>query len=184
VSAFTVEPRYNAAGPWSMTLPVDMLAEYDADDDVPHLVVTADFRGTRETCLIDAVEERYDDDGLPVYVLSGTTAYALLGDALGFPQPGQAVGDQTSVRWYKEGPAEDLIRDVIHANLVTRLGYNLTVAPSQGRGATVAMNSEFTPIIELVTEAAMLGGIGVRVGLVNREGSNSRADMAVTFDAY
>lgn len=181
LESFSVEPRHNAAGPWSLILPTDVLADYDADDEIPHLVVTGDFRGTRETCLIDDVEERYDDDGMPVYELSGTTAFGLLGDGAGFPNPLEAVADQSSVRWYKEGPAEDVVASVIRANLVTRLGYDMIVASSQGRGSTVVINSEFTNLLELVTEAASLGGIGVKVGLVNRAGSNSRADMAVSF---
>lgn len=171
-----VAPRFNTPGPWSMTLPWNAQT---ARITKRHLL-TVDFRGERTTCVVERFGASSAEDGRPLLNVSGLDALTLLGDALGWGSPGNTLAEQRSVRYYETGPAETVLRQLIAVNLVNRLGYEITLPASQGRGAEVTVNSPFDNVLPIVTEKATLAGIGVRAGLVNTTG-NTKAEFRVEF---
>lgn len=175
-ASVSVAPRFNSAGTWSCSLPWDLQPKGLSKD---HLF-RFDFRGVSETCRIERFGVETDESGLPLLVVSGTTMTSMLGDAIGWPSPAAAAEDQLSVRWYQEGPAEDVLSTFISRNLVERLGYDVRVMPSQGRGLDVVVNSEFHNVLELVQDAATYAGLRLNVGLVDT--SPTTANMQVWFD--
>lgn len=176
-STLSLEPRFNRPGLWSLTLPWGTQA---VQLSKRHLL-TFDFRGTRMTGVIERYGAAADENGQPLLEVSGTDALTLLSDAVGWPSPTKPLDGQTEVRYYRVGPAETVISDFVAANLVARLGYELTVAPSLGRGAEVTVNSPFDNLLAVATDKATLGGIGVRCGLVDG-GSSTKATL--TFECY
>lgn len=179
-------PRWNRPGIWSGLWSLAVGAEQVVLPPPRTELLTIDFRGTRETLRIRQYDPASDDHGLPALALAGTTGIGILGDALGWPTPGESIDNQRSVRWYAEGPAEDVLTDFIRSNL-NRLArskriYDITVAPSQGRGPVITVNSEFTNVLEIVSEKTTLAGLRLRVGLVNSPTSHSRATLSVWFE--
>lgn len=171
-----VAPRFNRPGAWSMQIP---WAQQSIPMSKKHLV-TIDFRGTRETCVVENFGALSDEDGAPLLEVSGLTGLTFVSDALGWPSPGRAIDDQVSVRWYQEGVAETVLRDFVVSNLVDRLGYEIAAPSSQGRGTVVTVNSEFTNVLEILSDKATLAGIGVRLGLENTT-SATRAALTLRF---
>lgn len=171
------EPRFLQAGPWSIRMPYDAQAFQLGKT---HLV-TFDFRDTRMTGVIEKIGPRSDEDsGRPVLEASGSDALTLLGDAFCWPDPDSPINAQNVVRYYAQGAAETVLRNLIVANMITRRGEDMTVAASAGRGSSVVLNEEFTNLLEVVTKKCDAAGLGVRMGLVDTT-SSTRAEMRLEF---
>ena len=98
---------------------------------------------------------------------SSSLVATVLGDwvdgVLAWPVPGAALTAQTVEYYTATGPAETVIKDIIRANAVTRLGRPWTVAADLERGAEVSISARMAPLSEVVEPAADLGGIGLRM---------------------
>lgn len=170
----TLEPRYNGVGTWSLTMPWDDKAAQVGKRSL----ITFDFRGIRVTGLLDSFGPQADDKGRPILKAEACSdAFALLGDARCWPDPASPIQEQDVVSYVRKGPAETVVRNLIQDNLVDRLGYDIHVPASQGRGATVGVNLQFNPLLDMVVAKAEAGGIGVRVGLVNLTPLTARLEV-------
>lgn len=88
----------------------------------------------------------------------------LLSRVLGWPVPGQPVTNQGGAEYdTRTGPAETVLKGLVSANAVARLGLPVTVAPDLGRGGTVTVTSRFHPIADRVLPALEAAGLGVTV---------------------
>jgi hypothetical protein len=81
---------------------------------------------------------------------------------LAWPAPAAALTAQPD-RWTATGPAETVIKTLVAANAVTRLGLPWTVPATAGRGDVVTIDARMAPLSEPVELAADQGGIGVRL---------------------
>jgi hypothetical protein len=172
-SGLDLQPRYNGAGTWTLTMPYDRWAAKVAPADV----WTFDWRDLRVTGLVESMEPGLDERGQLVLAVGGLEAFALLGDVLAWPNPALALTNQPE-RFRMQGAAETVLRTVLHGNMVTRRADNLTVDASLGRGGSFTVNARFQPVMELVT-AVDAAGLGIKVGLV--DDSSLRATMRVSF---
>ena len=97
--------------------------------------------------------------------LTGEDDLTLPGSRLVYPDPTRAATAQTTDAYYKRtGPAETVIRDMIHDNLgagalAVRQADGLAVAASQGRGSTVTTNLRFKNLLEESRALARAGGV-------------------------
>lgn len=82
---------------------------------------------------------------------------------LAWPVPDAALSAQTVEYYTATGPAETVIKDLIRANAVTRLGRPWTVATDLERGAEVSVSARMVPLSEVVEPAADVGGVGLRM---------------------
>lgn len=102
--------------------------------------------------------------------LSGVDDLVHVQDRLTYPTPNQASTAQTAEAKYKRtGPAETVIRDLIHANvgtgaILSRQQDGFTVTASAGRGATVSAETRFEPVLEHARKLARLGGVTFSAG--------------------
>lgn len=88
----------------------------------------------------------------------------LLHRVLGWPVPGSPIGSQSAAEYHTvTGPAETVLKTVVHANAVARLGLPLTVAPDQGRGETITVSLRMHPLADRLLPAVELAGLGVTV---------------------
>lgn len=100
-------------------------------------------------------------------------------DVLCWPVPGAAIDSQTVAYYEDGGPAESVIKALVQANLVDRLGVPVTIGTDLGRGATVATKVRFTLLSEEIERLADLGGIGVTL---NRDGAGYVLDCYTPTD--
>lgn len=82
---------------------------------------------------------------------------------LGWPVPGAAYTDQTDEFYTVAGTAEYVLKNVVQANAVERLGEPVTVAPNLGRGADITCSFRFHPLYDQLFPAVDSAGIGVTV---------------------
>jgi hypothetical protein len=90
--------------------------------------------------------------------------FRLLSRVLGWPVPGQPLTGQGAAEYdTRTGPAETVLKGLVTANAVQRLGLPLTVAPDLGRGGTITVTSRFHPIADRVLPALEAAGLGVTI---------------------
>jgi hypothetical protein len=92
-----------------------------------------------------------------------TDDWNVLNTTLGWANPTGADTNQGTAAYYtRTGPAEDVALDVIGAN-ATRLGLNLSVPASAGRGSTITAKFRMHPLADRLWPAVDQAGIGIRV---------------------
>lgn len=99
------------------------------------------------------------------FTFSGEDDNALIAARDVYPDPTRAGEAQTAAAYYvRKGPAETVIRDMIHANagpgaIAVRRVDGFTVAASQGRGSQVSTNLRFKNLLETSRSLARSGGV-------------------------
>jgi hypothetical protein len=180
-TSMSVELRHITPGPFTLAAPWTPDLPSLTDDDL----LTFDFAGVRATCTpFGGIGYSSDDKGKPVLNVSGAEAKAALGWARLWQQPTvdpSGTFTMTPARYVATGAAEDIMAAEIQAQLVDRLGFPLTVAPSQGRGATVHPNQRITPMSQVIEAQCHNGGLGVSVDLVSDNPNSTTADLTVSF---
>lgn len=88
--------------------------------------------------------------------------FRILNNWLAWPVPSAAVTAQTVEYRTITGPAETVVKTVMAEN-AARLGFPLTVAPDQGRGAVGTYTFRFHPAYDRLFPAVDQAGIGVTV---------------------
>lgn len=88
--------------------------------------------------------------------------FRLLNNWLAWPKPTAAVTAQDVEYRTITGPAETVVKTVMAENAL-RLGFPLTVAPDQGRGAVGTYTFRFHPAYDRLFPAVDQAGIGVTV---------------------
>lgn len=90
--------------------------------------------------------------------------WRLLARVLGWQVPGSAIGAQSGAEYdVVTGPAETVVKTLVTANAVTRLGLPVTVAPDLGRGAEITTSLRMHPLVDRLYSAVDQAGIGVTV---------------------
>ena len=188
-AALTFVPTFRDVGNWNMSRDFDDVAL----KVLTNRLYTIDFRGKRTTWGIQAYNPHSaeDDQGgpaNPVLTVAGVGAYAMLGWALTWRDPTKDINDQpmfdpgTAAAPTKapySGPAEDVIKALVAGNFRDRYGAHIVIPASQGRGGHIDSRPDFEPLLQLVTQYATDGGLGVDVGLVNEPGTNTRAQLTL-----
>lgn len=173
--SLSVEPRHNAPGVWSLVLPVsDLSAKLTKTR-----LVTFDYRGTRVTGAVRQYGAQADDSGRVSIEATGVDVLAWLGHLLCWPDPAAALGAQSTDRYRATGAAETVLRALVVANSDRLAGFELAAPASAGRGGTVNLSERFSNLLTVVQSKASYAGLGVRLGLVNRSGTSTRADLTL-----
>lgn len=89
--------------------------------------------------------------------------FRLLFQVLGYPVPGNALTAQNVEYAKYTGNAETIVKEVVTANMITRLGMDVTCGSNQNRGSTVpdGVSLRFHPLYERLFPAIEKAGIGV-----------------------
>lgn len=177
----SVSPRFLAPGEWSMRLPWGA----QAARLTPKHLLTFDLERPGSSYRLmtgrpQVLEPGADETGTVWLDTNGDGALGLLGGALCWPVPTAGINSQTADHYAASGAAETVLRNLVVANWATRLGQPLTVAASAGRGSTVRLRLRFANLLTVLAAKADLGGLGVRMGLVNTT-SETRAEMTLQF---
>lgn len=152
-------PRHNAVSTATVTVKDSARADLLAAD------------GARATLTLDGLsgilvggyvtEANSDITGTRVFTV--VDDWTLLLDTLGWPVPGSPLTAQTLAYDIRSGPAETVVKQVVQANAVDRIGRAVTVAPDLGRGAQVTCSFRMHPLADRLFPAADQAGIGVTV---------------------
>lgn len=160
--------RRNAAGSAVFTLDADHRRVPDLMDEGARCVIT--YRHAADAAprfLISGyVHERAGGGGGADAVRSFTLVddWSLLLGVLGWPNPGGTLAQQGANGAYRRvtGPAETVVKTLIAEN-VSRLGLPVTVAPDQGRGASVDVQVRMHPLVDRLFPAVDQAGVVVEV---------------------
>lgn len=105
---------------------------------------------------------------------TGTATFTVLGDwrfmqrVLGWPVPGNGIGNQGTAYHTVTGPAETVVKTIAAANF-TRLGLPITAAPDLGRGGSMTASLRMHPLVDRLFPAVDEAGIGVTI---TQDGTN------------
>jgi hypothetical protein len=100
---------------------------------------------------------------------SGAMTFSVVDDfrlfhrILGWPVPGAALTAQAAEYHTLSGPAETVLKAVVQANAIDRLGEPVTVATDLGRGANITAAFRFHPLADRLFPAVDAAGLGVTV---------------------
>lgn len=130
---------------------------------------TVDFQGEQVMSgLVDSLQGDGAPDGQVTLQLRDD--YALLADVLGWQDPTATIptsGASVTLGqnyWQRTGPAESVLKQVVQANAVSRLGLPVTVAADQGRGPTITVKWRMHPIGDrLMPQWPVTSGLGIAV---------------------
>lgn len=117
------------------------------------------------TVLSGPVTEVGEDTQSRDRTLTGVSDLVHVQDRILFGDPSKVWTQQTAEGKYsRSGPAETVIRDLVHANVGTgavtaRRQDGFTVATSQGRGALVKVNDRDKRILDVIRPLARSGGV-------------------------
>lgn len=171
--SLTCTPRHMLTGTAQIILPADhMKAGLLAADDTRVVIEYPD-----ETMLSGVVDEVAAQgpnvDGKITYTVASD--FRLLYRILAWPNPTAPITNQGGDgAFYKAtGPAETVIKNLIRANC-QRLGLPVTVAPDQGRGATITIEARFQPPADVMLSAVETAGLGITVV---QSGAGFRVDV-------
>jgi hypothetical protein len=89
--------------------------------------------------------------------------FRLLHNVLGWPVPSAAISAQTSEYAKYTGNAETIVKAVVTANMITRLGMPVTCPTNQNRGATVTdgISFRFHSLYEKLLPTIEKAGLGI-----------------------
>ncbi|GAB2613521.1 Gp37-like protein [Pseudactinotalea suaedae] len=110
--------------------------------------------------------------GARKYTIQVQDDWRLLQRMLGWQVPGSGLGSQTSEYDVRTGPAETVVKQLVAANS-SRLGLPVTVVPTQGRGATITVQSRMDRLNDVLFPLVDQAGIGVTV---RQSGAGLRVD--------
>jgi hypothetical protein len=101
--------------------------------------------------------------------IDGTITFTIADDfrlfsrITGWPAPASPIGAQPFASYDLTGPAETVLKDVLLANAVTRLGEPVTIEADLGRGAEITTSFRFHPLKDVLFPAVETAGLGVTV---------------------
>lgn len=156
-----VTPRFNETGTGTLVVEIDHHAMPALMEDGARIVI--ELRGD---FLMSGKIHRREAQGPAV---DGTMSiffkddFRLLHQILGYPVPTASLTGQTSEYATYTGKAETILKNAVRANMVTRLGLDVTVAPDLARGGNVpnGVALRFHPLYEKLFPAIEQAGLGV-----------------------
>lgn len=159
--SLSVTPRWNAVGTATLQLDINHHMVGALTEDGARLVIKKDGLFILSGKITQRSGEGPTVNG--VLTLQVRSDFRLLTQVLGWPVPSAALTGQTSEYNVVTGPAETIVKNVVTANMVNRLGMDITVGLDQGRGAVVpgGVSFRFHPLAERLFPAIEQAGIGV-----------------------
>ena len=163
-------PRHNAVPTLSLTVAADhpRLPQLLADG----ARVTVDYRtDPADPNVLEQVfsgpltaEQGTFPTSTSTVTLTGEGDLGIFGQVLGWPVPAAGIGAQSAAAYdVRTGPAETVIKGYAAANMVSRLGLPITVAPDLVRGATVKAQARMDVLRDLLFPLATAAGLGISV---------------------
>jgi len=169
--------RHNRRSLATITVPADHLRAAQLVEPGRRVVITYTPDGGVPQVMSGPISTRQAQGPGGTSSLVCTVLCDWVSNALAWPVPGAALSAQSVAYYTATGAAETVVKDVLRANLLTRLGWPYTIATDLGRGATVSLSARMVPRSDVVEPAADLGGIGL---LVRQLPGTS----TITVDAY
>lgn len=160
-TTLVVTPRFNQTGTATLVVDMDHRMAGDLTADGARMVIYKDGNFLMSGKLHQKQGEGPTiDSTLTVYLKSD---FRLLHNVLGWPVPGASLTAQTNEYHTVTGNAETIVKTVVTANMITRLGMDVTCAANLGRGATVPSGATFRfhPLYERLFPAIETAGIGI-----------------------
>jgi hypothetical protein len=175
-AALTVVERYLLPGSWSVTGPVDALADLLTPGS--GAVIS---RGGDQ--VMSAAATRIERHGDRTVTVSGVSDLALLADRIVYPNPAQAITAQTVDYWTGTGPRETLILDLIDGNagpgaLSARRVPRLRLPTTAGRGGSTSVTARLDNLLTLAGQLAEAGGLTLEVAHVE-DGDGPWLDLTI-----
>lgn len=171
----TCETNDTSQGTWSLRGPAS----------APHITkitekafVTIDWADLRWATGQLTTPETAREDGRTDMNLSGETGLTIFQGVVCYPAPTLALTAQPASGVYT-GPAETVIRNLIADHYRDRLGQDIVIPASLGRGATITIRTRMTPLLTHLAAASEQGGILIDVGLVNTTGSRAELTLSM-----
>ena len=163
--AFTLTLRHNAQPTGQVVVPSDhRLIPLLATEGCRY---TVDLHGEQVS---SGTVESLSGDGAPDGQLTVQLRddWSLLTDVLAWQDPTATLSASASAtiaaNYYTlSGPAETVLKTVVQANAVTRLGLPVTVAPDLGRGPTIRAQWRMHPIWDRLSGPWATTGLGISV---------------------
>ena len=187
VTAVTFTSRFNDVGDWSVTVHAD---SPDADllraPGAGVMIYHSEDLGA--PLLTGPVRERsltFTEEGYEL-TASGPCDNVWLADKLAFQMPARTVANQGTPDLgalkfdTRSGAAETVIKGYVESNLgqtaqTARRRVTVAASPPTPRGSTVRKQARMTPLLDILKDAAAVGGIGFRVKQVGQQ---------LVFDCY
>ena len=117
--------------------------------------------------------------------ISGTVSISVDGDfrildnVLGWVAPLGSITQQNAAEYYViGGNAESVVKDLVSNNVVSRLGFPVTIANNQNRGAVIpgGVKARFQTLRDLLLPAVEIAGLGITF---SQEGTRIVCDVYV-----
>lgn len=156
-----VIPRHNAVGTLELVLPVShpKLGLVTAHGSR----ITCDYRGEQ---IFSGIRRPIVEQGLTA---TGTVTILyeddirLLWRLMGYPTPANAVDTQPDLEDKRTGPAEDVLKGFISANVGRDTTKTITVVPSSHRGSAITVGVRMVPLADKLADVIDQAGIGLSV---------------------
>lgn len=147
-------------GTWQLTVP--------ANDDLSRMFTSGwrtILQDSGQTVLSGVVDTISNDSTAQAFTFTGFSDLQHVQDRGLYADPTKAWTAQTAEgKYVKSGPAETIIRDIVHLNVGTgavtaRRQDGFTVTTSQGRGTTVKVNDRDKKVLDVIRPLARSGGV-------------------------
>ena len=186
-TAVTFTSRYCDVGDWSITVHADSPdANLLRAPGAGVMIYSTEDLGT--SLLDGPVRERtltFTEEGYEL-TATGPCDNVWLADKLAFQMPARTVANQGTPDLgalkfdTRSGAAETVIKGYVEANLgqtaqTARRRVTVAASPPVPRGSTVRKQARMTPLLDILKDAAAVGGIGFRVKQIGQ---------ALVFDCY
>lgn len=159
--SLTVTPRWNQVSTAIIEVDMDHRLSEILTDEGTRIVIRKDG----DFLMSGKVYLRSGEGPTMIGVLSlqVRSDFRLLSQVIGWPVPTSPLTSQTAEYYVATGNAETIVKNVVTANMITRLGMDVTCATNQNRGATVpgGVSFRFHPLYERLFPAIEAAGIGV-----------------------
>lgn len=159
--SLTCTPRFNNVGTATLEVELDNRLAPALLADGARLVIYKDNLFVMSGKITQESAEGPAVRGvLRVYLKSD---WRLLNNVLGWPVPGAALTAQTSEYYLAQGNAETIVKTVVTANMITRLGMDVTCATNANRGEVVpdGVSFRFHTLAERLFPAIETAGVGI-----------------------
>lgn len=165
----------NGVGTWAFRLPVGHPMAPFLTEPGSGLIIQTDEGTLLSGPTTSVVTLQESADPLGVYEIRGVDDSTILEELLAYPTPSVSdVSAQTSAYDVRTGPAEDLMKEFVSANIgpdgsVARKIPNLTIEASEGRGDTFTISARFDTLQSVLSTIGDVSGLGYRVEQIGDE---------------
>lgn len=167
--SLSVTPRWNAVGTATLAVDINHRLVGALTADGARLVIKKDGAFVISGKIVQRGGEGPTTTGVLTVQLKSD--FRLLSQITGWPVPSAALTAQTSEFYTATGSAETIVKNVVTANMITRLGMDVSCNPDLARGDVVpdGITFRFHPLAERLFPVIEDAGIGVTFEQVGAE---------------